>query len=132
MNIEPTENELNKLQEAISYLADLISEEVKPNKSVLEEIVLKVGLNNHHDWINNILECACPILEKAHNDIHSVEKEVIIAELERLGIKKFPAILTYDKAKSKPPSSNQQRIDFLKLKLGIGENFTLKVTGGAS
>jgi len=130
LDIEPTEEEFNKLQDAVSYLADLISDEIKLNKSALDEIVLKVGLDSHHDWIRNILERACPILERAHNDVHGVEKEIIITELERLGMKKFPAILTYDKAKPKPLSVEPKIIDFGCLKAGKEANATLKVTGG--
>ncbi len=130
LDIEPTEEELNKLQESLSYLADSISGGIKPNKAALDEIILKVGLNSNHDWIRDILERACPILERAHNDVRGTEKDLIITELEALGMKKFPAILTYDKAKPKPLSVEPKLIDFGGLKPGKEANATLKVTGG--
>jgi hypothetical protein len=130
LEIEPTEEELKKLQEAIAALADSISGGMKPGKAALDEIIIKVHLNNNHDWILAILERACPILERAHNDIHGTEKNKIIVELESLGMKKFPAILTYDKTKPKPPSAEPDFIDFGHIKAGNESNRTFKVTGG--
>jgi hypothetical protein len=130
LDTEPTEEELNKLQEAVASLADSISGGIKPNKAALDEIIVKVHLNNNHDWILAILERACPILERAHNDIHGAEKNRIIEELEVLGMKKFPAILTYDKTKPKPPSAEPDFIDFGHIKPGNESNRTFRVTGG--
>lgn len=130
LDIKPTEEELNKLQEALSYLAESISGGIKSNKATLDEIIQKVGLNSHHDWVRDRLERACPILERAHSDVRGTEKDLIITELEALGMKKFPAILTYDKARPQPFSVEPRRIDFGCLKLGEEANTTLKVIGG--
>ena len=130
MDIGPTEEELSKLHEALSYLADLISDGLNPNKAALEKILQKVSLNSNHQWIRNILERACPILQRAHDDVDGTEKKLIVGELEALGMKNFPAILTYDKAKPKPLSVEPPLINFGCLKLGEGANTTLKVSGG--
>lgn len=130
MDIGPTEDELSKLHEALSYLADLISDGLNPNKAALEKILQKVSLNSNHQWIRNILESACPILQRAHDDVDDTERKLIVGELEALGMKSFPAILTYDKAKPKPFSVEPQFVDFGCLKLGKEANATLKVTGG--
>ena len=129
MDFEP-EDELNKLQEALGHLADLISGGIKPNKAALYEIIQIVGLNGKHDWARDILERACPILDRAHNDLRGTEQDLIITELQALGMKKFPAIITYDKAKPKPLTVEPKLIDFGCLKLGKEGNATLKVTGG--
>ena len=130
MDIKPTEEELSKLQESLSLLADLISDGTNPDKAALEKVLLRVGLNSNHQWIRNMLERACPLLERAHNDVHGNEKKLIVAELEALGMKNFPAILTYDKAKPKPLSVEPPLVNFGCLKLGEGANTTLKVSGG--
>ncbi|OGO20908.1 MAG: hypothetical protein A2144_04425 [Chloroflexi bacterium RBG_16_50_9] len=131
MDIKPTEEELSKLQESLSLLADIISDGINPDKAALEKIILRVGLNSNHQWIRNILERAYPLLERAHNDVHGNEKKLIVAELEALGMKNFPAILTYDKAKPKPLSAEPQFIDFGCLELGKDADRNLRVTGGA-
>lgn len=130
MDIKPTVEELSKLHESLSLLADLISDELKPDKAAVEKIVVKVGLNSNHQWIRNILVRACPLLERAHNDAHDNEKKLIVAELEALGMKNFPAILTYDKAKPKPLLVEPPLVNFGCLKIGEGANTTLKVSGG--
>lgn len=130
MDIKPTEEELSKLHESLSYLADLISDGINPDEAALEEIIRKVGLNSGHKWMQNKLESARPLLKRAHNDVQGTERKLIVAELESLGMKNFPAILTYDKAKPKPLSVEPPLVNFGCLKISEGANTTLKVSGG--
>ena len=55
MDTKPTEEELNKVQEAISLLAEIVSSEIKPDKQSVEKILHNVGLNNG-DWAREIME----------------------------------------------------------------------------
>ena len=130
MDIKPTEEELNKLNEAFSHLADLISDEINPDKTAIEKVLQSAGLNKNHQWMRNVLEQACPLLERAHNDIQDTEKKTIVDELEALGLKRFAAIFTYDQAKPKPLSAEPPLINFGCLKIGEGANTTITVSGG--
>lgn len=129
MNIEPKEDDWNKLMEALALLADLVSRGIRPDKAASDEIIQKVDLNNKHDWALDKLKLAYPILERAYRDIHDIEKDMIIKELEALGVKKFPAIFTIERAKPQPFAVEPRLISF-GLKLGEEANTTLTVTGG--
>jgi hypothetical protein len=124
-----SENDLNTLQEAVSILADFFSDGLEPENETLEGILQNLKFSNP-ERARHTLELACKILEKAHNDLNCLKKESIIAELESIGIKRFPAILSYEKSKSKPLTVDPPQLDFKNLQPGEEASATLKVTGG--
>jgi hypothetical protein len=134
LDINPSSEEIDKLQMALYLLAGLISNGDKPEKDTLDEILVKVGIN---DLItaHSVLERACLLLERARNDYQETEKDIIIAELEKLGFRKAPAALAYMEAKENRSKEQEifpidpQRLDFGILKPGMEETKSIKVTG---
>jgi hypothetical protein len=125
----PKEEELNKVQEAISLLAELVSSDINLDQQAIENILNDINFNRR-DWAKSLLEQASEILKKAHEDLNSNNRNSIIEELKLLGIKEFPAIMAYEEAKPKPLCVEPEQVKFDNVKPGEEINTTLKVTGG--
>jgi hypothetical protein len=127
---KPLEEELNKLQESLSYLADIIGKGLKPDKSTIKDILSKVNYNGNLEWAIGVVDQVIPIMERATKDTNNTDKEEIIADFESLGIKHFPAILAFEKLKPVKLTIEPQFIDFGCLKPDENGNATIKITGG--
>jgi len=132
LDIQPSEEELNKLPEALSHLANLISTDIAPDEPALKKILSEVGLNGK-GWALERLELWCTILVRARSDLSNSEKDSIMADLEAQGMGKIRqghAFFAYDKVKPKPISVYPEFVDLGLLDPGEGADRTLEVTQG--
>jgi len=132
LETQPSEEELNKLPEALSLLANLIGSGVTPDKSALKRILSQAGLDGQV-WALERLEVWSTILVRAHNDQDESEKNSIMAELQAQGmgiIRQGHAFFAYDKVRPRPISVNPEFIDLGLLDEGEGADRTLEVIGG--